>query len=513
MDDLLKKLIKTMKPQWKFAFWGCIIAGFVVHMYPMTHHFLTGDSLWNQYSSQDMISSGRQFLTFACGITSFYDLPWLNGLFTLFYLAVTAIFIVELFGIKSKFYAALTGVLLISFPVVVSTFCYAYTIDGYMLAVLCTTMAVYFAGKNIWGSLLGALLVGFSLGVYQGYYSFSILLCILVLLKDILSDENGRKFLPKAFRYLGMGIGGYVFYVVTLKIMLMIKGMSLSGYQGTDRILAMSFADIPRGIFVAVKTFGSFALKSNVLLGNNYMKIAYFLLVLLGIGMYLFLFVRKKCYKDCLKCVLLLFLTALIPVGTTIACVLAPDTFFHLLMRYPWVLFFVYILVLLEELEKLEIKEAIRKATAVISSLALLVMVFCFMVNGNIAYFNLNEKYEKTYSYALRIADRLEATPGYSVGEKVFITGGIPTEEYFPYTDITYKVLKGYFGPNENILTESADKYQTFFAHYLNVTIEIASWKEAQDILATQEFNEMGRFPDEDSIKKINGIWVIKTNG
>lgn len=513
MDKLIKRIGEKVKPQWRFAFWGCVVAGLLMHMYPMTHHFLTGDSLWNQYSTQDMISSGRQFLTYACGISSYYDLPWVNGILSVLYLALTAIVVVESLEIKGKICAALTGILLVSFPVIVSTFCYAYTIDGYMLAVLLSATACLITHKYKWGFLPGMIMVGIALGIYQGYYSFTILLCILCLMKDALSERKGKEFVMPSLRYMAMGVGGYLFYVITLKLMLLLKGVSMSGYQGTDRILQFTLSELPRGIIAAIKTFGSFALESNVMLGNTFMKTAYFVLVFVGIGMYCFLFIKKKAYKDILKVVMVLLLVALIPVGTTIVSVLSPDSFFHLLMRYPWVLFFIFVLVLTELVTEEIARSIPATCLSAVTVAATLVMIFCFAVNGNIAYFNLNEKYEKTYSYALRIADTLEETPGYRVGDKVIIVGGIPTENYYPYTDITSKVMKGYFGPNGNILTDSTDKYQTFMARYLNVTIEIATPEEEIAICATEEFLGMPRYPKKKSIQKINGIWVVKVNG
>ena len=83
----MDKWIKQMKSQWKAAFSGTFLIGFLTYFYTMSHHFLTYDSMWNLYSAQDMITSGRQFLTYACRISSDYDLPALNGILAIFYLS------------------------------------------------------------------------------------------------------------------------------------------------------------------------------------------------------------------------------------------------------------------------------------------------------------------------------------------------------------------------------------------------------------------------------------------
>ena len=144
---------------------------------------------------------------------------------------------------------------------------------------------------------------------------------------------------------------------------------------------------------------------------------------------------------------------------------------------------------------------------------ATVVMAFCFMVNGNIAYFNLNERYEKSYAYALRIADRLEAQPEYQMGDKVAVLGGFPDEEYYPSTDITKDVLKDYFGAGGDLVINSTDKYATFMERYLNVTIVQASAQESDVLTMHPEFMEMPVFPKEGSIRKVEDVWIIKING
>ena len=167
-DDIFKRIWKKIKPQWRAAFFGSIIIGLMTYMYTMTNNFLTYDSMWNLYSDQDMITSGRQFLTYACGISSFYSLPWLNGVLAIFYLGIAAAIVTEGFEIKSKMGAVLVGGLLVTFPAISSTFCYMYTVDGYMLAVLFAALAFfadrqekmgvhcrYFPAWNQYGNLSG----------------------------------------------------------------------------------------------------------------------------------------------------------------------------------------------------------------------------------------------------------------------------------------------------------------------------------------------------------------------
>ena len=101
MNQIYSNIKAKIRPYWVTAFVSCMVIGLLTYGYLMSNHFLTHDSMWNLYSDQNMITSGRQFLQFACGISSYYDLPWFNGLLAIFYLAITSVLVVEGLGIRS----------------------------------------------------------------------------------------------------------------------------------------------------------------------------------------------------------------------------------------------------------------------------------------------------------------------------------------------------------------------------------------------------------------------------
>lgn len=514
-DEVFAKLYKKIKPQWWAAFWGCIVIGFLTYMYFMTNNFLTFDSMWNIYSDQDMISSGRQFLTYACGISSFYDLPWVNGVLAVFFLALAAVVVVEGMGIESKTGAVLAAGLLAAFPAVASTFCYSFTIDGYMIAVFLSALAFLLTDRKKWGFLPGMVCLGVSIGIYQAYYSFTIVLCLLHLLTCLLEKDTFKELWAKIWRYVVMGIGGYVFYFVTLKLMLRLKGAEISGYQGTDKIESFSLGDLPQGIIESVKSFGRFALTSNVLTTTTIMKVAFILIALGAVILYLGCFISAKRHKSILHICMMIALVAVIPTGATIVNVLSPATYFHLLMRLPWALFFMYAVYLAERACRKDGKRfiKIKKGLTTVVLICGAVLIWQFGVMANVVAFNMNERYEKTYAICLRMVDRIEQTEGYTTGTPVALLGGVLDVEYYPDTDITSKDLVGYFGSSGTMCISDTAKFAEFSKHYLNVTIETIPLEEELKLAATEEFAAMPKFPAEGSVQFIDGVLVIKWNG
>lgn len=514
-DDILKNIFQKIKPQWWAAFFGCVLCGLIAYMFIMTNNFLTYDSTWNIYSDQDMITSGRQFLTYACGISSFYNLPWVNGVLAIFFLALTSVLVVEGLGIKSKIVAALTGGLLVTFPAVSSTFCYIFTIDGYMLAVFLATAAFLLTDRKKWGFAGGIVLLGVSIGIYQAYLSFTIILCILRLLLDLIEKDSLKEIWAKIWRYVVMGAGSYIFYVVTLKLMLKWKGVELSGYQGTDRVGSFSFADLPAGLISAWNNFINFARWSNVLTTTEIMKYAFVCIFCGMIVMYILLFIMHKRVKSLIRILLVMVLVGMIPFGANIVNIISPDTLFHLLMRLPWALFFVFSLVLCEHIlrEGKNIFIRLKKGLALAICVCNAVLILNFSIMANVVAFNMNERYEKTYAMCLRIVDRIEQVEGYNVGTKVAILGGFPDVANYPNTDITSNDLIGYFGASGELCVNSTQKYAAFMKHYMNVTITTISDAEEIEITGTESFIDMPKFPAAGSVSFIGDVLVIKLNG
>lgn len=512
MNQIYSNIKAKIRPYWVTAFVSCMVIGLLTYGYLMSNHFLTHDSMWNLYSDQNMITSGRQFLQFACGISSYYDLPWFNGLLAIFYLAITSVLVVEGLGIRSHINAALSAGIIVTFPSVISTFGYTYTVDGYMLAGLLAAAAFLITDRKKWGCFAGAVLLGIGLGIYQAFLSFAIILCILRLLLDILEQINIREILMKACRFMAMGAGAYLFYLVTLNLMLAMQGVQLSEYQGVNKVQGVSLNTLPDGLYAAFMNFMNFARWANVLTTTDPMKWAFVILILLSICFYVYFFITGKCYRSPFRIFMVMALVLAIPFGATAVSIISPDTFYHLLLRGSWCLFFVFALALSERFRLTEKKTANRVKQVLTLAVCLfsVILVFEFSKMANIVGYNQNERYEKSYSLCLRLLDRLEQTPGYEAGMPVAILGGVPAN---PSTDITKEDLVGYFGVNGDYVLGSTQHYAAFMSHYMNITLNTIDYEEELNLVETEEFKACPKFPDKDCIIQINGVWVIKING
>lgn len=78
MGNCMHKLWRKWKKEYSFTFITSFICGIFLHIYKFTNYLPNHDSMYNFYHDQNVIGSGRWFLSFACGFSSYFDLPWIN---------------------------------------------------------------------------------------------------------------------------------------------------------------------------------------------------------------------------------------------------------------------------------------------------------------------------------------------------------------------------------------------------------------------------------------------------
>jgi len=551
-EQAFRKIYGKIKREWKVAFLTCFFLGLLIHMPMLASDIPNHDGLDSMYFDQNMITSGRWFLMVACGFSSFYTVPWVIGILGLVFLGCTAAALCELLEVRKTWAVVLCSGLLVSFPALASTFAYVFTLDGYMLAMLLAVLAVLFTEKFRRGFLPGAVCLAFSMGIYQAYLSFAIILSVFAILKLFAKEDAGGpeaagnsrrkaagkdtgepeaagnrrgkapgkvmgsmpisgnrpargKFL-EALHYLYMGVLGAGLYVVILQVLLKIEGKELADYQGINGMLSGNAQR--NGIFAAVagmyRDFLGFTFKGNVLFQNIFSLTA---CILLAAAAVLFLAMNRKYWKNLLLLVIIVVAVLILPIATNIILLISPSVTYHLLMRYQWVLYIIGAVAMVGG-HSAGTKAGVWLEWAV--CLAAFVLVFCYGVTDNIAYSNLQKKYEKTYAYCVRLLDRIEQTEGYYPGIPIAMIGVVGDEQY-PPTDITLPVTSNMIGMCGDSLLYRGDNYEAFIMHYLGATLNILPAGAMEEMYYSEEYIAMDSFPGKDSIRIMDGIMYIKT--
>ena len=505
--EVWQTIKQHIKKEWKTAFFATLIMGMLIHMPMMLSDIPNHDGLDSMHFDQNMITSGRWFLTVACGVSSYFTLPWLIGLLSMVYLALAAVALVEFLGIKKAATIILVSGLLVAFPAIASTFAYVFTMDGYMMALCLAVLSVTLTKKYKLGFVAGAACLACSMGIYQAYLPFAVLLCIYGILMIAMEEGAVKDKIFRSLRYLYMGIAGVAGYYIILQVLLRIQGKELASYQGINGMGAVEKNGLLTTIVKMYKDFAAFTIRGNVLSNNAFSEIAILSLMFLMIVTLLQLIIKKRWWKKIRLYVFFALLIIGLPVATNIILIVSPDVTYHVLMRCQWVLYPILMIGFVERYGCHSARDNWKEWLVLITAG---VLVWNFAVTDNIAYSNLQKKYEKTYAYCVRLLDRIEQTEGYYQGIPIAMIGVVGGESY-PTTDISWKVTSGLLGMNGDSLLYTGNNYELFIKHYLGASLNILPPESMAEMYYSPEYREMDSFPAADSIRIIDGVMYIKT--
>lgn len=410
-----------VRQEWKIAFFSVMIIGLIAHTYKFTNTLLNHDSLYNGHNSQNMVTLGRWFLSVACGTGGYFDLPWMNGILSLFWIGLTAAVIVDIFEIRDPVVIVLAGGMLVSFPCITNTFFYEYTADGYMLAMLLSALTLWLSrmrDEKKSHILLAALCICFSCGTYQAYVSFALMLSICYLLWQFLTAEPTNH---EAWRWVKKQIviycSGMLLYLLLWKLCQKLEHIGSSGYQGIDEVGALSTVSLVSGIQETLHVLAQFLLGGNIF-ERGLTGYAIFNLAVLALLLVAFLVSAKKnqLYHKPLQLVLTTACVILMPFVICIWRFLSPDVVYHTLMLQSICVLYLFALFLSARF--------IHGKNHLMLMAFFAVMVFRFCVQANASYYKMDQCMEHSRATAIEMLSRIHQTEGSEQATQIAFLGG-----------------------------------------------------------------------------------------
>ena len=511
LDDKLKALWTRISPPQKAAFFGCLLSGYLVHLYVFTNIIPNSDGLSRIFDPQQMTVSGRWFLHFASYFNGFTQMPAVIGLFSVLFLALAAALAVSLLGIRSRALSALSGALMAAFPAVGYTFLYLFTASAYCFAIFLAVLSVSLARRGRWHWLAGCLLLACSMGTYQAYVTVAIGLSLLVIFRETLDPSASfSATLRLGVRLMLFLAAGAVLYYGILLVFLQVKDLELLSYLGMDAASSgYPFGQLPRLILDSYKQVVSFFFLPGSANGfaDLWMVILDLAALALGGACFLLHLGKKGLYRDRWRPLTALSMVALLPLGMDFGQILSPWSVPTPLMKYAFVS--VYLLVLLA-VGLLDSQGASAGLGAWVPPAAVLwgvlLLVFCLNTN-NLLYTASAQAHRATESYLTRLLARVEACPGYESGMEVAIVGAIPEDQLTAQIDI-YDQVDHYSVPRDTVAPLNKHIY-----YYLNDWLNIPVAEPDEDtmiaVAASPEFQSMPLYPAQGSVQMVGGRVVV----
>jgi len=519
----------------KRAFFSSILCSLFGYLYFGLNMLPNHDGILNFYFTDGAtFTSGRWAQAALSSMSALYT-PWLLVVVGYLAVAIATVYLVRIFRIQRFLPIFAVAAVLSLNPTMVSQVLYTYTLDGFFIAMLLCVLAVYFTERYRFGVWGGIILLAVAMGEYQAFLCYAIAIFAVRLLQRIMQNQmTNRELIGYVLKYAALLFGGLACYLMINRVVLGLLHLSMSGYQGMNKMGQISLIEILKGVRSAYRAFFPYFWELTREICGGFMAVltvsALALSAAVSIGL---LIIRKK--RPLFQIVVALALLVGMPVLMNSIHLMGPQDV-YLLMMYP--LCFVYILgiVLAEELglsqpghgkdEKIPFRNA-RELTISLSTWAMLLCTvlisFAWGVVANECAAIVEAKNRNMYALSIRLVDRMEQVPGYDrAATPVVFAGEIVNNPNFAETKPYFRknlVLVGWALPNDYTFLSDGGRLADYLVKFIGVNVNRDPFAGVNvyfdldavpEIRESDEYRQMPCFPAEGSLLMIHDILVVK---
>ena len=527
-EALFQSVWRRISREAKLAFFGTLIAGLLMHLYMLVNKIPNHDDIIGLFIDNDSTFYGRWFLSTASRPSGIFSIPWVTGLLALIWLSLAAVCVVRLLRIRRASMILLTSATMAAFPTVCYTFCYLFTADAYMLALLLAALGALLTDRFRFGFLLGGLCIGLSLATYQAYVFFAVGLMAVRILLTLLFDPDAsvKSTLLRIARCGGALALGAVVYRAGLSLSLAIKQVSLKTYMGLNNAGSLSIADAIGRIPTAYGKFAECCRGNSDVVSGRTAALIFCAMLASALVLAILAAVRMRGPHKPMRVALSAVILCALPLCVNGIWLVSPMGV-HALMQYPVSLVYLLVIALYDRLSDAEADESPAAAPSGLAALykaartllgyaiALLLLANSFLwgVDANETYLALELKFDNMMSLVTRMVDRVEQLPEYVPNETpVWYTGTLSDANYGAVkseafarasaTDMTGREWN-YTALMNNLY------FSAFVNHYIGVAFVMPEDAEADAVLATDAYRAMPYYPAAGSVQYIDGIIII----
>ena len=422
-DRLLREKdpINWIKMQIPQSFWaalaGAVAFGILAQGMGLFNKFSWHDDIFSLFMTGTAIELGRWMLHVLSELEKWFfgnghfSLPVFNGMFALVCIGLSAGMMAMHFRIRSRALSALLGGIMTAFPVITSFFGFMYTINYYMLALLMLTAGgIMICTEKSWGkNVLGVLLCGCSVGIYQAFIPNLLMLVLLDLIMTVSRREEKNSFYFRAILQKTICVVGVMgVYFAGNQAFLRAKDLQLDDYLGISQMGAGSLGQYLAGVGTA---YWEFFHPSHFVLWDMYPQAVFnlyrMMLVLDGLlGGWMILRAWKK---NPVRALLLAAFLALVPLGCNFIFVMSGEV--HSLMMYGQVMQVMLLICLTDwtDFRWFSFRLLFSRGTVLILALS----VFMYIRYDNQCYMKTAFQQQEAISWTTTLITRIESAEGF----------------------------------------------------------------------------------------------------
>ena len=523
---LKKYLFKT--PQ-RTALTVAVIGGFLIHLFGLVNMMHNYDDIFaNPMGFGSTIQSGRWGLALLGGVFHLlfgtYNVPVLYGVIFLIFAGLSAGEMVRMFRVQSHKIAAVIALLMVVFPAATATLFFKFTAHFYSVGLYLAVVAARKLADSKRGFVLGTLCIVLSLSIYQAYLPLTIGLLVLVLLKRAMEDEDATflRMVRTGLFFCASIVLALAVYRVMVdvsvvlgnKVLVLVRqamptvvidDFVLVDYQGINTMGQFTLSSLLASVVNAYKMYfahpfnGFCGLAPTVLLKALY--VVFWLLTVCAVAVPLI--AKKKRFANVGGAVLLLLL---FPLAANFILVMCPDSDVYTIMAYGLVLTLCAPLLLYESWRDVTDLPRVRKVfkRVLAWSSALIILAYGFLTTVNYTYLYYGNRQTENYFSAL--VTQIRMTEDFT-DDKPWAFIGRVNDPLLKSGWDDVPIYGGNAGIKRMYHSYSRNEWIT---NYVGYKPKWASDAQIAKIKKTEEFRSMPVWPDEGSIRVIEGCVVVR---
>ncbi len=435
-------------------------------------------------------------------------MPFFLGVVATFFWSLSIVFIIKILNQTSRFSKTLTCLGFMTYPVIASLNSFLYMADLFAISCFFAVLGVYFWYKNderikALNSLWSVLFFSACFAIYQPILGVALVLILICIGFELTRTDSINEVWRRIFEA--------IVYLVAAAILWLLGDFifkKLLSIETVSQDLSISINSIIDGIIRCYKeTYNFFFVNSffSRTVGKiGIMSICLLVFVMIGYGIYS---IRgKKLFK--LRLLLILALMAVYPLAASYVFIILPNT--EAVNRQ----FFAHILLIplaITLAERVAFSETVKEPNMLSRIICLLVtgiticMSIFFAEVDNTAYMNASIRYERDYSLALRLVDRIEANSEYVEGMPVMIVVG---DDYSYKHRASESKLDIFIPGMDQVGTTSMHNLsgiKNFVETFIQSDINI-EWHQTD----SEIMNTIPKWPATDCIRVIDGVMYLR---
>lgn len=535
LENVINEKLHRIEKRYYITMIGAILCGLIAHLYQFTNKIFNYDELGQTPGGYGAgVSLGRWGLQAIGDIMLKYygacSLPLISGLITLLFVSLSACVIVYIFDIKDKVCCFLIGGIISTFPTLVATYFFMFTAPYYGLSMLLSCISSYLTihALNSWSkkksngicSILcysvGIIILAFAIGIYQSYCAVTLSILLIYAVMDFYADK--KDFKDIFFEGIGFCISFVIslgVYLLVSKLAVCVTGIQLDDYRGASDMAAIDLKKLLYSIYRTYISYYGLMTKYDICQINcdRIIRLAFILLNIFVIAV----IVRRIKHGGNLLNIIGFLLTILaLPMAMFFPIILihaqSDVSNCYTLMMYSVCFAFIFPIILYD---KEEIKNISFKAffirdlwgIVVAGAITFSIIIYIWFANGNyqaMQYTNMHD-----LAYFETMATQIKSLDGYNADMTVAIVGN-------EFSDPTFQAgsllgdrfdIDGKWETNVNYFNNIY-----LWSSYLGYTPNIIEMKDSGYLKNNPEVESMPTYPNDGSIKIVDGMVIVKAS-